>query len=164
MLVGKPSPPHVVTTQVSPTGRTEYVPNGVRLSSPSLTTEAFFGDEAMSRTVVHRRSETTWTLVRQDEVTHVRLSAGSTCIGCVEILGPPLTTYLVVLDADRMGVWIKTSSAEKLLFRSSSRIASITVSDVSREIAYLTETGELVVFSTAANQELLRLAAGEVVG
>lgn len=164
VLAAEPRPPHVVATQVSATGTTEFVPNGVRLSSPSLSTEAFFGDDGMARTVVHRRSDTTWTLVRQFEVTHVRLTPGSTCVGCVELLGPPSTTYLVVLDDDRTGISLKTSNSETLLLRSSSRIASITVSDVSREIAYLTEAGELVVFSSAAKQELLRMNAGEVMG
>ncbi len=158
LIAREPRPPHVVAARARTRAPAELERNGVQLLAPTLASEAFFGDARDADVFVYRRSEKTWTLVRRQESTHVQIPDGAVCVGCVERLSPTVQTFVVVLLAGRTRIALMASRIQEVVVETTTPIVSLTVSDVSRDIVYLTEAGELGIFSVTLGKVVLCLA------
>ncbi len=114
----------------------------------------FFGVRGIASSMVWRGTDGRWFFKpsRRPET----VPPGVDVFGVIERGGPE--PHLAVVDASRTSIGYFVDSAVHTIHKSDDRIAIAATSTAARHVAYLTESGELVVFSSDSGIVLLRVA------
>jgi hypothetical protein len=123
----------------------------------------YFAPTGLANLVAYSKSDFSCTVVYKLESTAGRIPPGHTVIGMVE-RGSPLRPAVVAMDDSRTRiVAFYPGGGSDILLTTPVRISFAAASDAAPVVAFITETGELGVYSCSANAMVLQ-AAAEVTG
>lgn len=133
-------------------------PTGVDVQAESL----FFGASGIADLVATCSPTGSWALVRSGRVAPVAVDGGATVVGVVERGFSPTKDYLVTLDASRTRIALSNDSESETVAWTTADdpIVFAAASDAGRELAYVTSSGALVIYSCMEDSVVLRLALG----
>ncbi len=154
----------LVTARVSDDGVFRKIQSTIDLSGVSLDFHAFLGAPESHQLVAYARSASSWTVVRNDQCMKWHVPEGRKVVGVIERGHAPTEVLLVTLDASRMhirlhGRELKGGSVVlETIVTTVSPIVHVAASGLSPVVAYLTESGELCVYSVLQKAVVLRVA------
>ena len=155
----RPQPPFLMAATWDAANNLERRSASIPLDAPHEPTSAWAVHWSLG-TLIYRRSSRSWTVLRQAKVERHMTPAGEDVVGFVE---RAKDLHLVVVDPSRMEISLfRLGHSERERERTSpivtttSKIADAAVSDSNGDIAYLTEAGELGVYSFNASAIVVR--------
>ena len=155
----RPHPPFLVAATWDAVNDLERRSTSIPLDSPrepaSTWAVHWRGD-----TLIYCRSSRSWTVRRPGTVEHHMAPTGADVVGFVERASD---LHLVVVDANRTRISLyrlghseRGSEQTTTIVTTTSKITDATVSDSNGDVAYLTEAGELGVYSCNASAIVVR--------
>jgi hypothetical protein len=123
----------------------------------------YFGVGGLANLVVYSPAESRCTIIHQLETVTFHVPSGHTVIGLVNartvehgrIIDTP---FAVAIDDSRTGIMLLRPGASRRLLTTTAPITSAAVSDAAPVIAFITQSGELGVYSCSADATVLHLA------
>jgi hypothetical protein len=124
---------------------------------PGATNEVFFGAvDPVALAAVHTQKDT-WTILRGAEREELRVPAGLQVCGVVEKDWSPPRAALVCVDAARTRLLLLRAEVLEELCEVPGRVAYATVSGGARDVAFVSERGEVGVYSLVRDGVIARL-------
>jgi hypothetical protein len=124
----------------------------------------FFGAPAPRWLAAVESSEDAWTIVRPEGEGAIQetwqVPSDREVCGVTETQWSPPKPALVVLDASRRALRLFRPESTEVIVASEASIVSATASPSSRDVAYVTERGEIVVYSIGARAAIARISGG----
>jgi hypothetical protein len=127
-------------------------------------TRYYFGAGGLANLVAYSPSESRCTIIHRLETVTFRVHSSHTVIGMVNVQtveqGRTVETpFAVAIDGSRTGIVLLRPGGNRRLLTTAAPITSAAASDAAPVIAFITQSGELGVYSCSADAMVLRLEA-----
>ncbi len=155
-LRASPWPPCVLVVVAAGSSPSELRPSSMDFTGMSEEDGFFFGSPGNDALVAFGRPSGPWTLLRHGRASVIAGSEGRALVGVIERGSSLSKSCLVVLDQARTRLALHDEAGSEILITSAAPIAFAAASDAGRDIAYITRTGELCIYSCICDAMVLR--------
>jgi hypothetical protein len=144
-------------------GELQLTTAAVDLPGSSRDTCYYFGAGGLANLVAYSPAESRATIIHRLETVTFRVHSSHAVIGMVSVQtaghGRTVDTpFAVAIDSSRTGIVLLRPGENRRLFTTTAPITSAAVSDAAPVIAFITQSGELGVYSCGVDAMVLRLA------
>lgn len=151
--------PRVSWARATETGELEISPASVELPGTPVVLQFYFGAPGIDDLIAYSASETSWVIVHDQQSLMVEVPRTHSVVGVVERGHPKPEASLVAINESRTRIELIRPGRSETLLTTAAPITFAAASDAERVIAYVTEAGELGVYSCTASAMVLRVAA-----
>jgi hypothetical protein len=149
--------PEVLAVRLDKAGNVDISKVAVELPRAESDTRYYFGVLGLSNLVTYSRSTSLSTIVHRQQSTTGGIPQSHTLIGMIE--RGDSSPAAIAIDGSRLRIEALRPGGRETLVIAAAPIAFAAASEAAPVIAYITEAGELGVYSCTANAMVLRVAA-----
>ncbi len=150
--------PRVMWARAAKTGDLEITPSSIELPGMPRVLRFYFGALGLADLIAYSASEASWVIVHQQQAVMVDVPRTHSVVGILERGYPKAEPFLVAVNESRTRIELIHPSRSETLLTTAAPITVAAASDAGREIAYVTQAGELGVYSCTSSAMVLRLA------
>lgn len=148
----------VMWAHADPSGKFVTTPLGTGYLSITPTVPEFhFGSLGHIDLIAYSSSKVSWNIVHKQQSLNVHVPPDYSVVGVMDQL-PKAKPFLVALNESKNRIELIHATHSEVLLTSSAPIAQVTISNHRNDIIYMTQEGELGVYSCARNAMVLRVA------
>ncbi|HET9956587.1 MAG TPA: hypothetical protein VFQ61_18925 [Polyangiaceae bacterium] len=158
-VVAKAGSPQILWVRTNKEGQVEMHQSLLPGANVSLDSASFRFGVGVSEAYAYMTALHGWVIANERSCTRVSVPEQAQVVGLVKLQAGRPEVGLLVLDASDTRIQVLQSGELKTLFTSGAGIAGVEVSGTGLDVAYLTESGELGVYSCTVNAIVARLQA-----